>query len=159
MVKNENVLMNPCSEPLWGGGGLYFRSEKFHCKFGADQIEVLVMNFWRKNCNIFSRKRGGGPMETTWRFSENSSIWECRGLPYIHVTHTIHYAQYKSLYIYLIQCLPTFLVSFKTERFPKSSYVNLIFLTYCPYLIVWDQFALKAKPASELKFVTVIQRV
>ena len=65
-----------------GSRGEHFRSKEFHYKFG--RTRSFVLNFReKKNCIMFSRKRGGGGGSKAVRsFSENSSILEKTGLSY-----------------------------------------------------------------------------
>ena len=49
---------------------LDFRSEKFHCKFGA-------------GATCLQKRGGGGGSKAAWKFSENSSVLVRGGFPYV----------------------------------------------------------------------------
>ena len=71
------------------GGVGAFSIQKIILQIFAIIDDTLVMNF-RKNLQYdFPKNEGGGGSKTVWNFSENSSVLEGKGVPYIDTVQMI----------------------------------------------------------------------
>ena len=88
------------------GGGVHFQSKNLCCKIWTFKQGYLTMKtatfegFVASLKNLqhnFPKRRGGS--KAVWNFSENSSVLEEVGIPYLHCVISINNAYFQSRYL------------------------------------------------------------